>query len=135
MSLNLISTSGVIAGSGSIAMSGNCYVRATSGVVGIRVATVPVWSTVSPISGGNTENYATTGSMIRLSTSVSSGCTIGGIDSNGGDPLYGDQLLINVHPSGSGSIILKHESTGSTSSNRFSLLLKETFLYFNFKIR
>ena len=120
MSLSLISTSGVIMGSGSIAISGELYVRATSGVGGISVATVPVWSTPSPISVGNVEDYATTGSMIRLSTSVSSGCTIGGIDVYSGDP-YSDNLLINIHPSGSGTIMLKHESTSSSPYNRFSL--------------
>ena len=118
MSLNLISTSGVIAGSGSIAMSGDCYVRATGGIGGIRVATVPVWSTPTQISVSNVENYAMTGSMIRLRTSMPSGCSIGGINSS--DP-YDDKILINVHPSGSGSITLKHNSVGSTASNRFSL--------------
>lgn len=120
MSLDLISTSGIVMGSGSIAMSGELYVRATSGVGGIAVATVPVWSIPSQISVGNVENYAMTGSMIRLSTSVATGCTIGGIDVYSGGP-YSDKLLINVNPAGSGSITLKHESSGSTAYNRFSL--------------
>lgn len=118
MSLDIIITDGVIAGSGSIAMSGECYVRATNGVGGIRVATVPVWSAAAEIGIGNVENYSMPGSMIRLSSSVATGCSIGGISEN---YSYDDKLLINVNPNGGGSITLKHNSSGSTATNRFSL--------------
>ena len=118
MSLSEISTSGVVMGSGSIAMSGNLYVRATGSLGGIPVATVPVWSTPAQISATGVNNYAMSGSMIRLRTSVTSGCTIGGIDAYGD---YADKLLMNVHPAGSGSITLRHEDGDSLAYNRLSL--------------
>lgn len=117
MSLSAISTSGIIMGSGSVAISGELYVRASQISGGIPASTVAVWSTPTEISVGNIENYAMTGSMIRLSTSMPTGCSIGGIDAYG---YYADRLLMNVHPSGSGSITLKHESTNSLAYNRFS---------------
>ena len=118
MSLSAISTSGIIMGSGSVAISGELYVRASQIDGGIPASTVTVLSTPSQISVGNVENYAMNGSMIRLSTSVATGCSIGGIDAYG---YYSDKLLINVYPSGSGSITLKHESTNSLAYNRLSL--------------
>ena len=118
MSLSAISTSGVVMGSGSIATSGNLYVRATGSLGGIPVATVPVWSTPEQISATGVNNYAMSGSMIRLRTSVTSGCTIGGIDAYGD---YADKLLMNVHPAGSGSITLRHEDGDSIAYNRLSL--------------
>ena len=117
MSLSAISTSGVVMGSGSIAISGNLYVRAT-GAGGVRVATIPVWSTPAEISATGVNNYAMSGSMIRLRSSLPAGSTIGGIDAYGD---YSDKLLINVHPSGSGSITLRHQDVDSTDYNRFSL--------------
>ena len=117
MSLSAISTSGVVMGRGSIAISGNLYVRAT-GAGGVRVATIPVWSTPAEISATGVNNYAMSGSMIRLRSSLPAGSTIGGIDAYGD---YSDKLLINVHPSGSGSITLRHQDVDSTDYNRFSL--------------
>ena len=117
MSLSAISTSGVVMGSGSIAISGNLYVRAT-GAGGVRVATIPVWSTPAEISATGVNNYAMSGSMIRLRSYLPAGSTIGGIDAYGD---YSDKLLINVHPSGSGSITLRHQDVDSTDYNRFSL--------------
>ena len=118
MSLSAISTSGVVMGSGSIAMSGNLYVRATGSLGGVPVATIPVWSTPAEISATGVNNYAMSGSMIRLRSSLPAGSTIGGIDAYGD---YSDKLLINVHPSGSGSITLRHQDVDSTDYNRFSL--------------
>ena len=120
MSLSAISTSGVVMGSGSIAISGNLYVRATGSLGGIPVATIPVWSTPAEIGVTGVSDYAMSGSMIRLRTSVTSGCTIGGIHIVSSAP-YADKLLINVHPAGSGSITLRHEALDSLPDNRFSL--------------
>ena len=126
MSLSAISTSGVVMGSGSIAMSGNLYVRATGVFGGIPVATVPVWSTPSEIRVTGIHDYAMTGSMIRLTTNQTGildgikGCTIGGININTGGP-YADKLLININPSGDGSITLRHEAPESAAANRFIL--------------
>ena len=118
MSLSAISTSGIIMGSGSIAMSGQLYVRSSQISGGIPASTVLVCSTPTAISGESVENYAMTGSMIRLSTSVPTGCSIGGINAYG---HYSDKLLMNVAPSGSGSITLQHESTNSLAYNRLRL--------------
>ena len=126
MSLSAISTSGIIMGSGSVAISGELYVRASQIDGGIPASTVAVLSTPSQISVGNVENYAMTGSMIRLTTNQTSlvngikGCDIGGININTGGP-YADKLLININPSGDGSITLRHGAPESAAANRFIL--------------